>query len=72
MWVWVGTVGEGVHQDPTTLDCQLVGRWRRDASESPMSPSSPSLLEGLLYSLLRPPRGRCMGDRGWMASLPLS
>ena len=49
-----GAVGERVHQDPTTLDCQLVERWRRDESESPMSPSSPSQLEGLLCSLLWP------------------
>lgn len=55
MWLWVaGGVGEGLHQNPTALDCQLVGRWRRGESESPMSPSSPSQLGQELYGLLWP------------------
>lgn len=34
---WGGDVGERLHQEPTALDCQLVDRWRRGESESPMS-----------------------------------
>lgn len=69
---WGRGVGERLHQDPTGLDCQLVERWRRGESESPMSLSSPSQLGGQLYSLLWPLRGRsqacCMEDRGQTAT----
>lgn len=51
---WGGAVGERLHQDSAALDCQLVERWRRGESESPLSLSSPSQLRVELYSLLWP------------------